>query len=129
MIVVDYLQLMAMGGNVEESAAGGLLALARPEGAREGPRRPDHRPVRGSPGRSSSAPTSPVLSDLRESGSIEQDADLVMFIYRDEYYNGEESEQQGLAEVHVAKHRNGPTETIKLNFVKRYAKFSDHRAA
>ena len=51
-----------------------------------------------------------------------------MFIYRDEYYNGEESEQQRLAEVHVAKHRNGPTETIKLNFVKR-PKFSDHRAA
>ena len=52
-----------------------------------------------------------MLSDLRESGSIEQDADLVMFIYRDEYYNGEESERQGLAEVRVAKHRNGPTET------------------
>ena len=50
----------------------------------------------------------PILSDLRESGSIEQDADIVMFIYRDEYYNGEESEQQGLAEVIVAKHRNGP---------------------
>ena len=50
----------------------------------------------------------PILSDLRESGSIEQDADLVMFIYRDEYYN-EESDQQGLAEVILAKHRNGPT--------------------
>ena len=71
----------------------------------------------------------PILSDLRESGSIEQDADIVMFIYRDEYYNGEESEQQGLAEVIVAKHRNGPTDTVKLSFLKRYAKFSDLAAA
>jgi replicative DNA helicase len=52
-----------------------------------------------------------------------------MFIYRDEYYNGEESEQQGLAEVIVAKHRNGPTDTVKLSFLKRYAKFSDLAAA
>jgi len=71
----------------------------------------------------------PILSDLRESGSIEQDADIVMFIYRDEYYNGEESDQQGLAEVIVAKHRNGPTDTVKLSFLKRYAKFSDLAAA
>ena len=71
----------------------------------------------------------PILSDLRESGSIEQDADIVMFIYRDEYYNGEESEQQGLAEVIVAKHRNGPTDTVKLSFLKRYAKFSDLAAS
>ena len=129
MIVVDYLQLMAMGGSVESrlqevsSLSRGLKALAKDlevpiialsQLSRAVEQRTDKRPV---------------LSDLRESGSIEQDADLVMFIYRDEYYNGEESEQQGLAEVHVAKHRNGPTETIKLNFVKRYAKFSDHRAA
>jgi replicative DNA helicase len=66
----------------------------------------------------------PILSDLRESGSIEQDADLVMFIYRDEYYN-EESDQQGLAEVICAKHRNGPTGAEKLSFLKRYAKFAD----
>jgi replicative DNA helicase len=59
-----------------------------------------------------------------ESGSIEQDADLVMFIYRDEYYN-DESDQQGIAEVHLAKHRNGPTDTVKLSFLKRYAKFAD----
>jgi len=65
----------------------------------------------------------PILSDLRESGGIEQDADVVMFIYRDDYYNAE-SDQQGLAEVHVAKHRNGPTETLKLAFLKRHAKFS-----
>ena len=67
----------------------------------------------------------PILSDLRESGSIEQDADLVMFIYRDEYYNGEESNQQGLAEVHLAKHRNGPTDAVKLAFLRRFAKFAD----
>jgi len=66
----------------------------------------------------------PLLSDLRESGSIEQDADMVMFLYRDEYYN-EQSEDQGLAEVILAKHRNGPTGTEKLAFLKRYAKFAD----
>jgi replicative DNA helicase len=70
----------------------------------------------------------PILSDLRESGSIEQDADLVAFIYRDEYYN-DESDQQGLAEIILAKHRNGPTDSIKLSFLKRYAKFSDLAAA
>jgi len=57
--------------------------------------------------------------------SIEQDADLVIFIYRDEYYNGEESDQQGLAEVHLAKHRNGPTDMVKLSFLRRFAKFAD----
>jgi len=70
----------------------------------------------------------PILSDLRESGSIEQDADLVVFVYRDEYYN-EDSDQQGLAEVILAKHRNGPTDSVKLSFLKRYAKFSDLAAA
>ena len=67
----------------------------------------------------------PILSDLRESGSIEQDSDLVAFIYRDEYYAGAESDQQGLAEVIVSKHRNGPTGTIKLSWLSRYAKFAD----
>jgi len=68
----------------------------------------------------------PILSDLRESGSIEQDADLVMFIYRDEYYNPEETESAGIAELILAKHRNGATvHDIKLNFTKRYAKFQD----
>jgi replicative DNA helicase len=71
----------------------------------------------------------PILSDLRESGSIEQDADLVAFVYRDEYYNGEESDSQGLAEIILAKHRNGPTDAIKLSFLKRYAKFTDLAAA
>jgi replicative DNA helicase len=66
-----------------------------------------------------------VANDIVAHNSIEQDADLVMFIYRDEYYNPEETDQQGLAEVHIAKHRNGPTDTIKLSFLKRYAKFAD----
>ncbi|RDI75911.1 DnaB: replicative DNA helicase [Gaiella occulta] len=61
--------------------------------------------------------------------SIEQDADLVMFVYRDEYYNGEESDAQGLAEIILAKHRNGPTDAIKLSFLKRYAKFADLAAS
>jgi replicative DNA helicase len=67
----------------------------------------------------------PILSDLRESGSIEQDADLVFFIYRDEYYNPDDTDSQGIAEVHLAKHRNGPTDLVKLSFLKRFAKFAD----
>jgi replicative DNA helicase len=124
LIVVDYLQLMTSGSTVENrvqevsqiSRALKVLArdldvpiLAMSQLSRAVEQRHDKRPI---------------LSDLRESGSIEQDADLVMFIYRDEYYN-EESDQQGIAEVHLAKHRNGPTDTVKLSFLKRYAKFAD----
>jgi replicative DNA helicase len=65
-----------------------------------------------------------VAEDMVVHNSIEQDSDLVMFVYRDEYYN-EESDQQGLAEIILAKHRNGPTGTEKLSFLKRYAKFAD----
>ena len=67
----------------------------------------------------------PILSDLRETGSIEQDADLVMFVYRDEYYNPEDTESAGIAELILAKHRNGATGIEKLAFQKRYAKFAD----
>jgi replicative DNA helicase len=125
LIIVDYLQLMTSGGNSENRVQEvsqisrqlkvlardlevPILALSQLSRAVE--QRHDKRPI---------------LSDLRESGSIEQDADLVAFVYRDEYYNGEESDQQGLAEVIVAKHRNGPTDTVKLSFLKRYAKFAD----
>ena len=67
----------------------------------------------------------PILSDLRESGSIEQDADLVGFLYRDEYYNKDESDEPGVAELIIAKHRNGPIGTVKLAFLSHYPKFAD----
>ena len=70
----------------------------------------------------------PMLSDLRESGSLEQDADVVLFLYRDDVYN-RDSPDRGTAEVIVAKHRNGPTGTEKLSFLRRYAKFADLAAA
>jgi len=66
----------------------------------------------------------PRLGDLRESGSLEQDADIVMFIYRDEYYN-EGSDERGIAEVVVAKHRAGSVGTVKMTFMPEFTKFSD----
>ena len=124
LIVVDYLQLMTSGSSAESRVqevsqiSRQLKVLARDlelpivalsQLSRAVEQRHDKRPI---------------LSDLRESGSIEQDADIVAFVYRDEYYN-EESDQQGLAELIVAKHRNGPTDAVKLSFLKRYAKFAD----
>src|ERR671923_173277 len=124
LIIVDYLQLMTSDASYENrvqevsqiSRALKVLArdlevpiLAMSQLSRAVEQRHDKRPI---------------LSDLRESGSLEQDADIVIFIYRDEYYEAE-SDQQGLAELHVAKHRNGPTDTIKLSFLRRYAKFAD----
>ena len=124
LIIVDYLQLMTSGSSVENRVqevsqiSRQLKVLARDlevpivalsQLSRAVEQRHDKRPI---------------LSDLRESGAIEQDADIVGFIYRDEYYN-DESDQQGLAELIVAKHRNGPTDTVKLSFLRRYAKFAD----
>ena len=63
----------------------------------------------------------PILSDLRESGAIEQDRDVVMFLYRPEYYKSEE--RPGIAEVIIAKHRNGPTGTIELKFRRHHTRF------
>ena len=66
----------------------------------------------------------PMLSDLRESGSIEQDADIVVFIYREDKYE-DDSEKKGIAEIMVAKHRNGPVGSINLRFFDRTARFAD----
>jgi len=72
----------------------------------------------------------PQLSDLRESGSIEQDADIVMFLYRPEYYKITEYEDgtpsQGVAEVIIAKHRNGSLDSVRLKFIGKYTKFADY---
>ena len=65
-----------------------------------------------------------MLSDLRESGSLEQDADIVAFLYREDYYNPE-TDNKNITEVIIAKHRNGPVDTVLLNFQKQFTKFSD----
>ena len=67
----------------------------------------------------------PVLSDLRESGAIEQDADIVMFLYRDEYYNKETTDKPGECEVIIAKNRSGPTDTVYVTWIGKYTKFAD----
>ena len=125
LIVVDYLQLMTTSGKRQESRqvevselSRGLKILARELDCpvmtlsqlnRQLEYRQDKRPM---------------LADLRESGSIEQDADIVIFIYRDEFYNPE-SEQRGMAEIIVAKHRNGPTGASRLAFLEQYTKFAN----
>jgi replicative DNA helicase len=124
LIVIDYLQLMAVPGNKENRAteiseiSRGLKALAKELNIpvialsqlnRSLEQRTDKRPV---------------MADLRESGAIEQDADVILFIYRDEYYNPESSDK-GLAEIIIGKQRNGPTGTIKLTFLGQYTKFEN----
>jgi replicative DNA helicase len=64
-----------------------------------------------------------MLSDLRESGSIEQDADIVLFMYRDDYYNPDHSERPGITEINISKHRTGPTGKVELGFKKEQLKF------
>jgi replicative DNA helicase len=73
-------------------------------------------------------PPKPQLSDLRESGQLEQDADLVAFLFREDYYRDPEDEPDGLADVIIAKHRNGPIGTRKLVFMDRFPKFADFSA-
>ncbi|MCI0751918.1 MAG: replicative DNA helicase [Flammeovirgaceae bacterium] len=129
LIVIDYLQLMRGDntGNREQEIASISRAL-------KGIAKELNVPVIALSQLSRSVETRggdkrPQLSDLRESGSIEQDADLVMFLYRPEYYKILEYEDgsptQGMAEVIVAKHRNGSTDTVKLKFIGKFAKFAD----
>ena len=124
-VIIDYLQLMSSGGRSSDSRqqeisdiSRGLKRMAREldvpvvalsQLSRAVEQRPDHRPM---------------LSDLRESGAIEQDADVVMFLYRDEYYN-KESELKGTAEVIIAKQRNGPIGTVTLAWLPQYTKFAN----
>lgn len=121
-IFIDYLQLMTGSGRSESrqqeisDISRSLKALARElnvpvvalsQLSRAVEQRPDHRPM---------------LSDLRESGAIEQDADVVMFIYRDDYYN-KDSENKNIAEIIIAKQRNGPIGTVNLVWMPNYTKF------
>ena len=124
-IIIDYLQLMSGSGRHSESRqqeisdiSRSLKALARElnvpvvalsQLSRAVEQRPDHRPM---------------LSDLRESGAIEQDADVVMFIYRDDYYN-KDSEMKGISEIIVAKQRNGPIGTVNLVWLPQYTRFAN----
>ena len=124
LIIVDYLQLMNATGRVESrqqfvaEVSRALKGLARELGVpvialsqlnRAVDSRTDHKPV---------------LADLRESGSIEQDADVVMFIYRDDYYN-EDTEKPGIAEIIVAKQRNGSTGSIDLAWQGKFTRFAN----
>lgn len=125
LVIIDYLQLMRPEdtgvSRVEQigQMSRGLKILAREldvpviavsQLSRAVESRPDKKPL---------------LSDLRESGNIEQDADVVIFIYRDEYYNKEQSERPGEADLLIAKHRNGPVGDVVLTFMPRYPKFAN----
>jgi replicative DNA helicase len=122
--IIDYLQLMNAGTRVDNRVQEiSLISMGMKQLARE-LNVPLLAGAQLSRAVEQRADKRPMLSDLRESGSIEQDSDVVMFIYRDEVYN-EDTEKPNIAEVLVAKHRNGPTGTVELFFKKELTQFTD----
>ncbi len=122
MIIIDYLQLLSVGKKTESRQQ----EVAQISRTLKGLARELKVPVialsqlnRGVEQRQDKRP---IMSDLLESGAIEADADLISFIYRDEYYHSE-SEKKGIAEIIIAKHRNGPVGTVELGFLKEFTKF------
>jgi len=125
LIIIDYLQLMQAGDRRSENRVQEISYISR---ALKGLARELNVPVIALSQLSRAVEARqdkrPVLSDLRESGSIEQDADIVMFIYRDEMYD-EDSDRANIADIIVAKHRNGPSDTVALRFEPKLTKFAD----
>jgi len=126
LIIIDYLQLMQ--GSSKKGSENRQQEISEISRSLKGLAREIGVPVIALSQLSRSVESrqvkKPMLSDLRESGSLEQDADIVAFLYRDDYYNPD-SEQKNITEVIIAKHRNGPVDTIQLFFHKQFTKFSD----